>query len=233
MKKFSRIVLEKFLALFLILFVIVGVIVYYWVDEFYLDSSRNTLIQNTQLISLAINKNTNLDALAKKVKQKLHLRLTIIDAEGNILAESDKDKNTMDNHKHRPEIMQADKEEYGYIIRHSHTLNKDLQYVAKKYTLGNQKVIYIRVARQAEGIRNEIINLGIKIAVVLLLFFLTVLYMSYKINIEIQHETDKIVDFLKSLTKKKKDTYIKSDFSQEFSKITALLSKVSQILVKK
>ena len=232
MKKFSQIVLEKFLALFLALFLIVGAIVYYWVYEFYLNASKEALIQDTELVSFAINKDTDLDALAKKVRKQLHLRLTVIDEEGNILAESDKDKHTMDNHKYRTEIMQAAKENYGYIVRHSHTLNKDLQYVAKKYTL-NGKTIYIRLAREAKGIRAEIINLGIKIAAVLLLFFMTVLYMSYKINIQIQHETNRIVDFLKSLTKKKKKTYIKSDFSQEFAHITNLLTKVSQILVKK
>jgi len=232
MKKFSQIVLERFLALFLVLFFIVGAIIYYWVYEFYLDASKKALMQNTELVSLAINKNTNLDALAKKVKKQLHLRLTIIDKDGIILAESDKDKHTMDNHKHRPEIMQANKEKYGYSIRHSHTLNKKLQYVAKKYTI-NGKTIYIRLAREAKGIEAEIINLGLKISIVLLFFFLSIFYITYKINIQIQHETNKIVDFLKSLTKKKKDTYIRSDFSQEFSYITKLLTKVSQILIKR
>ncbi|WP_418640700.1 ATP-binding protein [Sulfurimonas sp. ST-27] len=232
MKKISRIVLEKFLALFLALFLIVSAIVYYWVYEFYLHSSKEALMQATELVSFTINKDTDLDALAKKVKKQLHLRLTIIDEEGNILAESDKDKDTMDNHKYRDEIVQANREKHGYTIRHSHTLDKDLQYVAKKYTI-NGRVLYVRVAREIKGVRSEIINLGIKIAFVLLLFFLIVLYMSYRINIQIQHETKRIVDFLKSLTKKKKDTYIKSDFSQEFSHITNLLTKVSQILVKK
>ncbi len=232
MKRFHQIVLEKFLALFLALFFIVGTIVYYWVYEFYLNASKEALIQDTELVSFAINKNTDLDALAKKVKNQLHLRLTIIDENGNILAESDEDKHVMDNHKYRTEIMQADKEKYGYIVRHSHTVNKDLQYVARKYTI-NGKTIYVRLAREAKGIRAEIINLGVKIALVLLLFFITVFYVSYKINIQIQHETNKIVDFLKSLTKKKKNTYIKSDFSQEFAYITNLLTKVSQILVKK
>ena len=232
MKKFHQIVLQKFLALFLALFLIVGAIVYYWIYEFYLNSSKQALIQDTELVSFSINKNTNLDKLAQKVKKRLHLRLTIIDENGNILAESDKDKHIMDNHKYRAEIMQANKKKYGYIIRHSHTLNKDLQYVAKKYTKDG-KIIYIRLAREAKGIRTEIINLGIKIAVVLILFFIAILFMTYKINIQIQYETNKIVNFLKSLTKKKKNTYIKSDYSQEFLQITNLLTKVSQILVKK
>ncbi len=232
MKKFHQIVLQKFLLLFLALFVIVGTIVYYWIYEFYLHSSKEALLQDTELVSFAINKNTNLDELAKKVKRQLHLRLTIINKDGNILAESDKNKHMMENHKYRTEIMQANKEKYGYIIRHSHTLNKDLQYVAKKYTI-NGRPVYIRLAREVKGIQAQIISLGIKIAIVLLLFFIAIFYITYKINIQIQYETKKIVNFLKALTKKKKNTYIKSDYSQEFAHITNLLTKVAQILVKK
>lgn len=232
MKKFHQIVLQKFLLLFLALFIIVGAIVYYWVYEFYLNSSKEALTQDTELLALLIPKETDLDGLVQEVKQKLHLRLTIIDGDGEILAESDKDKTTMENHRYRDEVMQSDKQNYGYSIRHSHTVDKNLQYVVKKATL-NGHTIYIRVAREVKGIKAEIMTLGMKIGAILLLFLLAVFYMTYTLHLQVQHETNKIVDFLKALTKKKKSTYIKSDYSQEFSHITTLLTKVSQILVKK
>ncbi|WP_457747194.1 ATP-binding protein [Sulfurimonas sp.] len=232
MLKFHQIVLRKFLALFLALFLIIGAIVYYWIYEFYVDSNKEALLQNIELISFEINKNQNLDALAKKIKNKLHLRLTIIDADGNILAESHKDKSKMDNHRYREEIMQSDTEEFGYKIRHSKTLNKDLLYVAKKYVYANT-TLYIRLSREIKGIQDEIFNLGIKIFLVLVLFFIAIFTITYKINTQIQYETGKIVAFLKSLTKKKKSTYINSTYSQEFALITNLLTKVSQIIVKK
>ena len=232
MKKFHQIVVQKFLLLFLALFLIVGAIVYYWIYEFHLDSSKAALKQDTELVALLINKNTNFDKLAQKIKNKLHLRLTIIAKDGTVLAESDKDKKTMENHKYRVEIMQANKETYGYSLRHSHTVNKDLQYLARKYTKDGVS-FYIRLAREAKGIQAKMFNLGLKIAAVLILFFLAVFAMTYKINIQIQYETNKIVNFLKALTKKKKSTYINSDYSQEFAYITNLLTKVSQILVKK
>ena len=232
MLKFHQIVLRKFLTLFLSLFLIVGAIVYYWTYEFYIATTKNALSQDIELLSLSINKNSNLDKLAQKVKAKLHLRLTIIDADGNILAESHKDKHTMDNHKYRDEIMQARKDGIGYKIRHSKTLNKDLLYVARKFTI-NHQIIYIRMAREINGIQNEIFNLGLKIFAAIIIFFFAILIVSYKINKQIEYETKKIVNFLKSLTKKKKTTYISSNYSQEFAYITNLLTKVSQIIVKK
>jgi signal transduction histidine kinase len=230
--KFHQIVLRKFLTLFVTLFLIVGGIVYYWTYEFYIQSTKDALTQDIELLCITLRNDTNLDRLAADVKKSLHLRLTLIDEDGNILAESHKDKTTMDNHKYRDEIVQARKEDIGYKIRHSKTLGKDLLYVVKKYTIHN-KVIYIRLAQEIKGIQNEIFTLGLKILAAVIIFFIAVLMASYKINKEIEFETNKIVDFLKSLTKKKKSTYIASDYSQEFAYITNLLTKVAQIIVKK
>jgi len=230
--KFHQIVLRKFLTLFLSLFLIIGAIVYYWTYEFYIDTTKKDLSQDIELLSLSINQHTNLDKFAQEVKNRLHLRLTIVDEKGNILAESHKNKSMMDNHKYRDEIVQARKNGVGYKIRHSKTLNEDLLYVVKKFTINN-KIIYIRLAEEIKGIQNEIFTLGIKILAAIIIFFIAILTASYKINKEIEYETNKIVDFLKSLTKKKKSTYIASDYSEEFNYITKLLTKVSQIIVKK
>ena len=232
MLKFHQIVLRKFLVLFLALFLIVGGIIYYWIYEYYINSSKEALKQDIELLSFQITPQTDLDALAQQIKEKLHIRLTLIDAEGNILAESHKDKTKMQNHRYRDEIMQADSQEFGISIRHSRTLDKNLLYVVKKYTL-NDKDIYIRLSQEIVGIQHQIVSLGIKIFIVLVIFFIAVFMMTYKINTQIQQETKKIVTFLKSLTKKEKLTYIHSTYSEEFEHITNLLTKVSQILVKK
>jgi len=230
--KFHQIVLRKFLVLFAFLFLLVGAIVHYWTYEYYIDSSKQSLIQDIDLISFTIDNKTNLDALSAKIKKNLQLRLTIIASDGSIIAEGYKEKSTMDNHRYRPEVMQADNEPFGFIIRHSHTLDKDMLYIVKKIQL-KDRIIYIRLAKELKGIYHEFFNLGIKISAVLILFFIILFIMSYKINTQIQYETNKIVDFLKALTKKDKPTYISSRYSQEFALITSLLTKVSKILAKK
>ncbi|WP_297440003.1 ATP-binding protein [Sulfurimonas sp.] len=232
MLKFHQIILRKFLLLFISLFIIIGGVVYYWIYQYYLESSKQALIQNVELLSNIINEDSNLDMLAKNIKNNLHMRLTVIDANGVVIAESDTDKSKMENHRYRKEILQSDKEVFGYIVRHSHTLDKDLQYVAKKILLG-KNTIYIRLANTIKGIQAEILNLGIKVFAILFLFFVILLTISYKINLQIQSETNKIAAFLKALTKKDKPTYITSRYSKEFALITALLTKVSQILAKK
>ena len=210
----------------------VGAIVYYWTKDFYITQTKNSLLSHIEIISFELDRESNLDLIAKKIKKSLELRLTIVSFDGTVVAESHKDKTKMDNHKYRDEIMQASKEEYGFKIRHSKTISKDLLYIVKKYTL-NSEDIYIRLSKELESINEQIYSLGLKIFVVLTLFFISVFTITYRISKELEKEMQKIAEFLGSLTKKKKSTYIRSEFSLEFSNITNLLTKVSQILVKK
>ncbi|MBN2782436.1 MAG: sensor histidine kinase [Campylobacterales bacterium] len=231
MLRFHELILKKLLILFLFLFLSIGGIVYHWIEDFYISSVQTSLEQNIDLISYQIESNKNLDKLASEIKTNLNMRLTIVSNDGKVIAESHFDKETMDNHKYRKEIMDSDFENFGFIIRHSKTIDKDLIYVAKQYQLDNS-VIYIRLAKELESIHEQIYSLGFKIIGVLAIFFIAVFITTYKISLQVQEETKRIVKFLKSLTKKKKENYIDSYFSQEFSQITKLLTKVSQILIK-
>jgi len=194
--------------------------------------TRDSLLNNIEIISFELQQNPNLDILAAKIKQSLHLRLTVINERGDVIAESHKDKSKMDNHKYRDEILQANTQEYGYKIRHSHTIDKDLLYIAKKYTLHNQ-LIYLRLAKELNSIHEQILSLGVKIFIVLTLFFIAIFTIAVKISKQIEKEILNIVNFLSSLTKKNRSTYINSDYSLEFSHITKLLTKVAMILSKK
>ncbi len=230
--KFHQIILRKFIVIFSILFLIVGAIVYYWTKEFYISQTRDALLNNIAIISFDLNEEFNLDTLATKIKDELNLRVTIISQEGRVIAESHKDKTKMDNHKYRDEIIQARDEKFGYKIRHSDTIDTDLLYIAKRYSLYNG-YIYIRLSTELKNINEQILSLGFKIFGVLALFFLVIFFVTYNISKELEKEIVKIVTFLTSLTKKNKSTYISSNYSLEFFHVTKLLTKVAQIIVKK
>lgn len=232
MLKFHQIVLRKFLLIFFSLFIVIGGIVYYWTKDFYISQARESLLHNIEIISFELDKYAKLDAMATKIKHRLNLRLTIVNAEGKIIAESHENKALMDNHKYRTEVMQAEHNYYGEIIRRSKTIDKDLLYIAKRYPY-NGSYVTIRLSKELQNINHEMLLLGSKIFGVILLFFIGIFFMAYNATKRVEHETLKIMNFLSALTKKKKVTYISSDLSYEYSHITKLLSKVSQILVKK
>jgi len=225
-------IIRKFLLIFSSLFIAIGLITYFWVKNFYIEQTKESLKHHIEIISLAIPSNKNLPHLAISIKKNLGLRLTLISLDGEIIAESDKDKTKMENHKYREEVVESNTKEYGYKIRHSKTIDKDLLYVVKKFT-NLEKPMYIRISKEIKSINEDILLLGKEILFILALFFAFIFFITFRISKSIELEVAKIVNFLTSMTKKKKETYIRSSLSIEFYNITSLLTKVAQILAKK
>src|SRR5215471_12907052 len=71
-----------------------------------------------------------LETWALSAEQRAEARITIIDPRGIVLADSQHDPETMENHAGRPEIREARQGRIGHAIRHSATLNRDLCYLA-------------------------------------------------------------------------------------------------------
>lgn len=67
---------------------------------------------------------------AQEASERSGTRITFVDPKGMVLADSEHDPETMENHADRPEILQARRGQTGVSIRHSSTLNRDLCYVA-------------------------------------------------------------------------------------------------------
>jgi two-component system phosphate regulon sensor histidine kinase PhoR len=76
------------------------------------------------------------DALADRMGRDVAARVTITNADGRVLGDSDEPVEkvpAMENHGGRPEIVQALAEGRGIARRHSHTLGVDMLYVAVPY----------------------------------------------------------------------------------------------------
>jgi two-component system phosphate regulon sensor histidine kinase PhoR len=71
-----------------------------------------------------------LDSLVKELGKKIDVRITIVDSEGLVLADSEKDPQKMENHRDRPEIREAFRGETGKSMRYSITMKENMLYVA-------------------------------------------------------------------------------------------------------
>src|SRR5260370_3550382 len=63
------------------------------------------------------------------------VRVTVIASDGQVLADSQSDPQTMENHAGRPEIREAFAKVDGQSIRHSVTINRDLLYYAVRLSV--------------------------------------------------------------------------------------------------
>ena len=83
-----------------------------------------------------------LQDVALQEGQAAGARATIIDGQGTVLADSEADASSMENHAHRPEFVAALKGELGSDTRRSHTLGIPFLYVAAPISGGAVRLAY-------------------------------------------------------------------------------------------
>ena len=198
----------------------------------YLEQTEKNLSQNIDSLSASLTSLDDITNIVKKIKKNTGLRVTIISNDGVVIEDSDKDKELMENHINRVEIIFAKSNEIGKSIRFSNTLKKDLLYIAKKKTINNTSV-YIRMSDYVDTLQDKFIKLSLQITSIFALFFVIALLISYKISKKIENETDSVLNFLKNLTKKNYTAKIHSSYTLEFSHISSLLNEVSSTLLKR
>lgn len=88
------------------------------------------LIEGKVLPHLAAHGAEELDDFVSAVGGRTGRRVTIIDREGRVLADSEKQARDMENHFFRPEIFAALQGEKRMSIRHSATLQTDMMYMS-------------------------------------------------------------------------------------------------------
>ena len=98
---------------------------------------ENELVTKAQLISefipAQIIKQENINQIQPLVmiaKQKAQARITIIAKNGQVLGDSESEPGAMENHRSRPEVIDALQGKTGVSTRYSYTLQKNMLYVA-------------------------------------------------------------------------------------------------------
>lgn len=125
------------------------------------------------------NKINELDKLTKEIGTRIHARLTVIDPSGKVLADSQEDPSSMENHGFRPEIKQALASSMGVALRFSATVGEKMLYVAVPLDDVQRRMGVIRVSIFLRDINHfinrlmvTIISITMLIVVVSLMFAL-------------------------------------------------------------
>jgi two-component system phosphate regulon sensor histidine kinase PhoR len=86
-------------------------------------------------------------------------RVTVIADDGRVRADSEEDPAVMENHAHRPEVMQAREQGWGSDTRMSHTLGKPMLYVAVRADDISPGVNFVRAALPRTLVEEQILGL--------------------------------------------------------------------------
>jgi two-component system phosphate regulon sensor histidine kinase PhoR len=156
-----------FLAIQAAAIVVLGWYFYARFDRFTHDQTLHELSRVTHLLSerykpfIAANDPEALDRLVKSEGHAGTMRITIIDMDGRVLADSDALPSEMENHRTRPEVARAIEasaeagDGEASTIRMSHTVGAELMYLAKVVIVDGKPRAVVRTSLGVTNIRAE------------------------------------------------------------------------------
>lgn len=225
MLKIHQIFIIKFLLLFIGTLLVTSLISYIALKSIIIEHNKNHLKNVILLMEIELENVHDLDVYVSKVHQKTSLRATIIDQDGVVLAESNADKNGMDNHGSRYEIMQANADEFADITRYSKTLKVDFLYVAKKLSYNGGK-IYIRLSMSLAQAMEDFYSLWSKLFFVFMGIIVIATYISRTMSQKIVYDISQITSYLDEISNKNYKAVVKTKYFYEFLQISLLLKNL-------
>lgn len=164
----------------LITLILAGLAIYFsaLLGRTYEDELHARLLAETHLLGslldpalLQPDQSEALGTLVTQEAKDLQARLTIIAPDGTVLADSEQDFRTMENHLYRPEVQQALARAQGYAIRFSTTIGYNMLYVAAAFPAGalTRGVVRLSVPMSQVQASVDRVSLSVVLAVLLAL----------------------------------------------------------------
>lgn len=111
---------------------------------------RTSLLAQARLAAVAMqcayDQGDGLARLTDELAQAARVRITAIARDGEVLADSQHDASTMENHLNRAEVVQAIAYGWGSAVRHSQTIGVDMLYVAVLAQPDRGEALIVRLA---------------------------------------------------------------------------------------
>ncbi len=142
----------SYLFVILIFSVLVDLLVFKTIKSFHIEYLTNELEGMAIALRFEVTpllkekQYGELDRIVKKLGKDIQKRITVIDPEGVVRADSEKNPKLMENHKNRPEVKQALIRETGERIRFSSTVEEEMLYVAIPVVEQDKLIGIVRVS---------------------------------------------------------------------------------------
>lgn len=181
--------------------------------EVYIQEINQQLDNNAQMASALIKEiNVSIPSLESRMVElgkSIRTRITIIDRDGKVLADSERDPETMVNHNDRLEIINARATGKGQAIRFSNTLSLDMIYLAIPLTPNAPADKIIRVALPLSQINHMTNQMYRTIGITFGILIIIAVLMGFWLTRKVTRPLNKVAAVAESIAK--------GDFSQQIS----------------
>ncbi|MFW6139953.1 MAG: ATP-binding protein [Acidobacteriota bacterium] len=164
-----------------LLTVLIALVSFQVIKSFHLRMLSNELQKLGAVIDEQIrpylenNRREELDEFVKNLGKSLNTRLTIVDNDGTVLADSDEDPALMEDHKFRPEIIKAFTGKVGQSIRFSGTVEEDMLYIGLPVVSNGEVSYVLRLSRYLSDISKFLSRIRLRLLQIMIVILVLAL----------------------------------------------------------
>lgn len=192
----QRKIFLNIVAVLIIGAVICGVLSARIVEKTQVSSIEESLIIESDLVNELIGESliggSGIEEYISKIKKTTNARITIIGADGDVLIDTEKDQQSMENHSGRPEFIAALKGELGRSIRYSSTLGVELMYIAQPVYKDGSIIGAVRLAKPLYEINALLRKLYLNVFIAVTVGILAASLLGYRITLNITRPIEEI-----------------------------------------
>lgn len=176
-------ILFSYLVIVCLSFFVLDLLIKDEIKKVMTDRIEAELFAYAELIDLSSEQ--KMSEQLKQIARISSSRVTLVDAQGKVFADSEKDIATLENHFSRPELQEARLKGKGKSIRFSQSIGVDMLYVAIPMKSGSQVTGYVRLARPLHDVQNVIEkiyqSIFLAMMIVAVITFFIALIFSYRL----------------------------------------------------
>ncbi|HFK6728958.1 TPA: two-component system histidine kinase PnpS [Listeria monocytogenes] len=230
----------SFFILFFVVMVIVGVFSGELMKSTYLNMKENQLEVDAKILLQTTNmENLDLDKDAATIQKSLDplgedidARITVIDSKGDVVADTKKDPEKLDNHMNRPEVTDILKkgESVGISIRESDSLGYSMLYVAVPVKHQGKTDGVLRISISLESVDAAVAKLWGNLALIFGIALVIIAAISVFIARKITRPVREIIEVSTDLANHKYDSRIHGKISGELQDLSISVNTLAESL---
>ena len=226
--------------LFITTFVLIAALLFssWALKEFYFRQIASNLESSANLVKIQLgtvfsDNNIDINKKCEVFGQSSGTRITLVDSSGNVLCDSDENSANMENHADRPEVKAAMAKKTGTAIRYSHTLNKEMVYVAVPAEDGKSVVSAVRTSMPLSSAGHALGTIYKKLLAGSVLIALVAAFLSFVLSRWIIYPIDEIRKGAQRFAKGKLDLRLEIYGADEISGLAVALNEMASQLDEK
>lgn len=232
----------KITGSYLILSIVFVLVLWFFISSIiqntYTDMTEDHLVENAQLISEVITlggldeDRDTLDEWTSHFNEEITLRYTIIGRDGTVIADSESNIESMDNHIDRPEIdaVLVRNQDVGKSTRLSDTKDASMMYVAIPVKADGEIIGAVRTSITTESIDNAISAIWTTLSAILFIILLVSVISAALLSYNITKPINRVINVTKRLQNKDYSARINADYSGEIGNLNTSVNALAASL---